>query len=77
MPTVPECICCCEIDVVKEKIDENSTEINCITLHEGFEAVCLNVWVLQTALIQHHQRYGSVGGEIHRYVKLFVPFIVT
>lgn len=66
MPTVPECIRCCEIDAVKEKIEENSTEINCITMHEWFEAVCLNLWVLQTALIQHHQRCGSVGGEIHR-----------
>ena len=68
MPTVPQCICCCQIDVVKEKIEENSTEINCITEHKGFEAVCLNVWVLQTALIQHSQWYGSVGGEIHRQV---------
>jgi len=30
----------------------------CITKHEGFDAVCLNLWVLQTACFQYFQLYG-------------------
>ena len=31
---------------------------NCIVDHSGFRAVCLNVWVLQTAWLQYKQQYG-------------------
>ena len=31
----------------------------CITQHEGFEAICLNVWVLQAACFQYYQLYGD------------------
>ena len=37
MPTSHECICCCEVESVVTKKEED----------EGFESVCLNVWVLQ------------------------------
>ena len=30
---------------------------------QGFEAVCLNVWVLQTAWLQYKQQYGSSAYE--------------
>ena len=33
--------------------------VQCITDHPGFEAVCLNVWVLQTAYFQLRQEYGT------------------
>ena len=46
MATGRECVCCCEIDNVKEKMKESSNEIHCITDHEGFQSVCLNVWTL-------------------------------
>ena len=59
MPTVAECLCCCEIPVVVEKKD--TTE--CIIQHPGFEAVCLNVWVLQTAYHSYRQHYGSNASE--------------
>lgn len=29
----------------------------CITQHPGFQAVCLNRWVLQTAWYQYKQQY--------------------
>ena len=33
----------------------------CITEHEGFSAVCLNRWVLQTAYyFQYRQQYGII-----------------
>ena len=35
------------------------TGASCITEHEGFGAVCLNRWVLQTAYYQYRQQYGN------------------
>ena len=58
MPTGLECVCCCEVDEITRKMQENSTSIQCITEHEGFPAVCLNVWVLQAAYFNYRQRYG-------------------
>ena len=57
MPTSGECICCCEVEEVVSKIEE--TGASCITEHEGFGAVCLNRWVLQTAYFQYRQQYGN------------------
>ena len=54
-----ECICCCEIDKIKEKIQEGESTVSCITKHEEFEAVCLNVWVLQAAYFEYRQCYGE------------------
>ena len=50
MDTGIECVCCQELEKVVEKMSENDTEVSCITNHEGFEAVCLNWWVLQTVV---------------------------
>ena len=55
MPTVEESICCKEIPKVIEKIAEDP--LNCITLHEYFNPVCLNIGVLQTAYYQYRQEY--------------------
>ena len=49
MPTNHECICCCEVETVVNKFQESENDTNYITHHVGFESVCLNVWVLQTA----------------------------
>ena len=74
MPTVTECVCCCEIDRVVEKIESNHIHISCITQHEGFNAVCLNQWVLQTAFYQFRQSHGSQipveDDATHRYVSV-------
>ena len=35
------------------KMSESGTEIGCVVDHEGFEAVCLNLWVLQTAYFMY------------------------
>ena len=59
MPTSRECICCCEVERVVLKKEENSSEISCITDHEGFESVCLNVWVLQAAYFSYSYHYGD------------------
>ena len=47
-----ENICCQEIDVVKKKnieaveVEQLEEPPGCIVYHPGFQAVCLNVWVL-------------------------------
>ena len=64
MPTVDECVCCCEIEQVIHK-KQGDTQVTCITEHEGFESVCLDTWVLQTAYFSYRWHYGEVTGEIH------------
>ena len=59
MPTSREYICCCEVERILTK-KEGENEIACITGHAGFEPVCLNVKVLQTAYFTYRQRYGEL-----------------
>ena len=58
MTTSRECICCREIDIIY-KMGENDIEIGCIMEHEGFQPVCLDVWVLQTAYFAYRSHYGN------------------
>ena len=58
MDTSVECICCHEVEKIVDKMNENDTEIDCIINHAGFDPVCLNVWVLQTAYFQYRHHYG-------------------
>ena len=53
MPTVAECIWCCEIDITIQKMGQIQAQISSITEHEGFEPVCLNVWVLQAGYFSY------------------------
>ena len=59
MSTSIECPCCREIDAIESKMLENPTDIHCIIDHEGFQSVCLDVWVLQTAYHNYRQKYGD------------------
>ena len=67
MPTVRECVCCCEIDEMNQKKHDtcNGDAVVCITDHEGFEPVCLNMWVLQTAYFAYRQHYGELEALTH------------
>ena len=64
-----ESICCQEVDAVRNKILKDvmeellQAEPRCIVQHPMFEAVCLTVWVLQTAWLQYKQQYGSSAFE--------------
>ena len=58
MPAGEECMCCCEIGSMQLK-EESELKVACITEHERFTAVCLNVWVLKTSYFQYRQHYGS------------------
>ena len=65
VPTAEECICCCEIRAVVNKME--TTGVLCNTEHEGFDAVCVNVWVLQAAYYQYKQQYEhSSQNTLHK-----------
>ncbi|XP_070552819.1 P2X purinoceptor 7-like [Ptychodera flava] len=63
------CICCCEVAKVNEEVDKwvstSRQSCDCITEHPGFDAVCLNPWVLRTAYRQYRQHYGTLDGPTH------------
>ena len=67
VPTREECICCCSISEVVSKMEETGAA-SCITESKGFDAVCLNQLVLQTAYYQYRQQYGRYSEFIHEYV---------
>lgn len=54
-----ECICCKEIDRVGEVMSQADLEDQCITLHPGFNDVCLNRWVLQIASLALKTKAGK------------------
>ncbi|XP_033646581.1 uncharacterized protein LOC117305813 [Asterias rubens] len=64
MPTVKESICCKEVERVVAKMDEFVLDVDCITEHPGFSAVCLNLWVLETALWEYNQAYNPPEQEV-------------
>eukprot|EP00112_Aurelia_sp_Birch-Aquarium-sp1_P019434 Seg4802.3 transcript_id=Seg4802.3/GoldUCD/mRNA.D3Y31 product="hypothetical protein" pseudo=true protein_id=Seg4802.3/GoldUCD/D3Y31 len=44
-----ESVCCQETAVIREQ----ASHLNCISLHEGFFAVCLNRHVIETVIYQY------------------------
>ena len=44
-----ESVCCQETATIRER----AGHLNCITLHEGFVAVCLNRYVIETVVYQY------------------------
>ena len=61
MPTVRESVCCREIQECIYKLEELDLDASvvCITQHPGFNSVCLDPWVLETATNAVCQSYGS------------------
>ena len=59
MSTGRESVCCFEIEQVVDEKSEHEGHVQCIFGHEGFSAVCFNLWLLQTAYHQYRQRYGE------------------
>ncbi|PIK40840.1 putative P2X purinoceptor 7-like [Apostichopus japonicus] len=74
MPTGKECLCCQEVDEYIQKCSEvDGPPKQCIVEHPGFQSVCLNVDVLQTAYFHYRQEYGHYGendavNERYRYI---------
>ena len=69
MPSGTECVCCKEITQIPNKT--SSEGVGCITLHPGFQGVCLNPWVLETAYYTELPTalYGehAVEGDLNKY----------
>ena len=59
MPTSKECICCCEVERVVMKKEVSTRKISCTIDYEGFDLVCLNVWVRQAAYFSYRHHYGD------------------
>ena len=53
---VLECVCCRDNNEAIEVEGLAEPQV-CIIQHHGFQAVCLNRWVLQTAWYQYRQQY--------------------
>ncbi|CAH3159432.1 unnamed protein product [Porites lobata] len=54
-----ECICCKEIDRAGEVMENIERAGDCITLHPGFQDVCLNRWVLEVASLNLKTKAGK------------------
>ena len=73
-----ECTCCSEFPQMCDKnreavgMGEVAEAPVCITHHPGFQAVCLNRWVLQTAWYQYKQQYSQSHegpqGKLNRHI---------
>ena len=59
IPTAAKCVCCSDIDVVSQKMDETEADIKCITERKAFDLVCLNVWVLQAGFFSYKEHCGT------------------
>ena len=60
-------MCCCEIDRIVAKKGENESDIQCIVNHEGFDPVCLNLWVLQAAYFSFNETLKCRAFLAQRY----------
>ena len=68
MPSQRECVCCHEITRVTDVMQQVDPEVLCVTLHPGFEPVCLNEYVLDTAYYQYRQQYRVEMANSPEYV---------
>ena len=61
MPTTHESVCCTKIGQLWQKVEEQWPEIqiSCITEHPGFQSICPDVWVLETAYYALRQQRGT------------------
>ncbi|XP_060077950.1 P2X purinoceptor 7-like [Ylistrum balloti] len=60
MSTETESICCQEIEEVQTLMSKHPNRLACITDHPGFEVICLNVYVLETAYLTFRQYHGPL-----------------
>ncbi|KAJ4944140.1 hypothetical protein JOQ06_024078 [Pogonophryne albipinna] len=63
LETVQECVCCREL--AKVQALNGNHEGSCITQHPGFEAVCLNEYVLDVAYSYYKQNHGHLNKSPH------------
>ena len=64
-------MCCREISAIDNRLQKSSGgNPCCITEYEGFQPVCLDVWVLQMAGFQTEQEFErhATSGPVHKLV---------
>ena len=79
-----ECRCCMEIEQCRHKMfdHEDGESQKCILDHPGFNDVCLNEWVLETASLglktKGRRNYASVFRENQKVLQriLLVAFLL-
>lgn len=72
MPSIKESVCCQETHIQNKIIEfnEDGGDISCITQHPGFQPVCLDRYVLETAYYQYRQQYDELELSENEWVKL-------
>ena len=70
MTTAKESMCCREVDAYWALVDSVTPrlEVQCVTQHPGFEACCLNPYMLQIAYMHFRQEHGPLQANTHEYV---------
>jgi len=70
MPSAVESVCCREVDAYWSLVQnlDPPEDITCLTLHPGFEASCLNPFVLQIAYLNFRQEHGPLQASRPEYV---------
>lgn len=63
METENACKCCCEVVEVTEmclKLKINKKlDFKCITLHPGFDPICINEFALENSYKRYKKRFGE------------------
>ena len=75
MTTAHEIVCCAEIGQVWQKVEDQRPDIQmkCITEYPGFQSVCLDVWVHETANLSRIQT-AAQRRQPHRKRVCFLLF---
>ena len=71
MESVVESLCCREVSAFWSLVEELSprpADVTCLTQHPGFEAFCLNPFVLKIAYTHFKQDSGPLQASTHEYV---------
>lgn len=63
-------MCSGEVDAYWALVEGSdlATDITCLTLHLGFEACCLNLFLLQVAKLSFRQEHGPLQASRPEYV---------
>uniref|UniRef100_A0A667WI64 P2X purinoreceptor 7 intracellular domain-containing protein n=1 Tax=Myripristis murdjan TaxID=586833 RepID=A0A667WI64_9TELE len=67
MASAQESMCCREVDAFWALVESLTPrpDISCLTQHPGFEASCLNPFVLQIAYMSFRQEHGPLQASKH------------
>ena len=77
METVVESLCCREVSAFWSLVEELSprpADVTCLTQHPGFEACCLNPFVLKIAYTHFKQDHGPLQARKHEYVNCLFTY---